>query len=183
MAGGFDMMRFQKCSDTLIPSIRKNAKWIAFWVFACFVLFLGLGIYPAIRSEARWFEVVREMLMTGDWLHPRINGQAYFDKPLVSYWFAAVVSKLAGGHVTELSVRLPSALFALAGLGCIISVARKFYSERTAYSIGDENLKKPEIQNYLRELMEKMPGALADMQGEDENTAPVAPVAMPPTPR
>lgn len=136
MAGGFDMMRFQKCSDTLIPEMRRNAKWITFWGFACFVLFFGLGIYPAIRSEARWFEVVREMLMTGDWLHPRINGQAYFDKPLVSYWFAAVVSKLAGGHVTELSVRLPSALFALAGLGCIISVARKFYSERTAYLAG-----------------------------------------------
>ncbi len=31
---------------------------------------------------------------------------------------------------------------------------------------------------FLRELMEKMPGALADMQGEDENTAPVAPVDM-----
>ena len=136
MAGGFDMMRFQERSDTLIPSIRKNAKWITFWVFACFVLFLGLGIYPAIRSEARWFEVVREMLMTGDWLHPRINGQPYFDKPLVSYWFAAILSKLAGGQVTALSVRLPSTLFALAGLACIISVARKFYSERTAYLAG-----------------------------------------------
>ena len=31
---------------------------------------------------------------------------------------------------------------------------------------------------FLRELMEKMPNALADMQGEDENTAPVAPVDM-----
>ena len=136
MAGGFDLMRFQKCSDTLIPTMRRNMKWIVFWGFACFVFFFCLGIYPAIRSEARWFEVVREMLMTGDWLHPRINGQAYFDKPLVSYWFAAVISKLAGGHVTELSVRLPSTLFALAGLGCIISVARKFYSERTAYLAG-----------------------------------------------
>ena len=136
MAGGFDLMRFQKCSDTLIPEMRKNTKWIIFWLFACFMLFFGLGVYPGIRSESRWFEVVREMLMTGDWLHPRINGQPYFDKPLVSYWFAAVVSKLAGGHVTELSVRLPSAIFALAGLGCIISVARKFYSERTAYLAG-----------------------------------------------
>ena len=136
MAGGFDLMRFQKCSDTLIPEMRRNSKWIVFWVFACFVMFFCLGIYPAIRSEARWFEVVREMLMTGDWLHPRINGQPYFDKPLVSYWFAALLSKLASGRVTELSVRLPSALFALAGLGCIISVARKFYSERTAYLAG-----------------------------------------------
>ena len=136
MAGGFDMWRFQKCSETLIPEMRRNSKWIAFWIFACFVMFFCLGVYPAIRSEARWFEVVREMLMTGDWLHPRINGQAYFDKPLVSYWFAALLSKLAGSRVTELSVRLPSTLFALAGLACIISVARKFYSERTAYLTG-----------------------------------------------
>jgi len=136
MSGGFDLMRFQKCSDTLIPSIRKNAKWIAFWVFAWFVLFTGLDSLSAIRSEARWFEVVREMLMTGDWLHPRINGQPYFDKPLVSYWFAALLSKLGGGRVTAMSIRMPSVLFALAGLSCIVSVARKFYSDRTAYLAG-----------------------------------------------
>ena len=133
MAGGFDLMRFQKCSDTLIPMLRKNAKWIAFWIFALFVLFYGLDSYSAIRSEARWFEVVREMLMTGDWLHPRINGQAYFDKPLVSYWFAALLSHLSDGRIAEGTVRMPSAIFSLIGLGCIISVARKFYSERTAY--------------------------------------------------
>ena len=136
MAGGFDLMRFQKCSDTLIPSIRKNAKWIAFWVCAWIVLFSCLDVQSAIRSEARWFEVVREMLMTGDWLHPRINGQPYFDKPLVSYWFAALLSKLGGGRVTGMSIRMPSVLFALAGLGCIVSVARKFYSDRTAYLAG-----------------------------------------------
>ena len=33
-------------------------------------------------------------------------------------------------------------------------------------------------RQFLRELMEKMPGALEDMQGGDENTAPVAPVDM-----
>jgi len=136
MAGGFDMWRFHKCNEALIPEMRRNMKWVVFWLFACFVMFFSLGAYPGIRSESRWFEVVREMLMTGDWLHPRINGQPYFDKPLVSYWFAAVVSKLAGGRATELSVRLPSALFALAGLACIISVARKFYSDRTAYLAG-----------------------------------------------
>ena len=136
MAGGFDMWRFHKCNEALIPELRKNGKWVVFWLFACFVMFFCLGAYPSVRSESRWFEVVREMLVTGDWLHPRINGQPYFDKPLVSYWFAAIVSKLAGGRVTELSVRLPSAVFALAGLGCIISIARKFYSERTAYLAG-----------------------------------------------
>ena len=33
-------------------------------------------------------------------------------------------------------------------------------------------------RQFLRELMEKMPGALEDMQGGDENAAPVAPVDM-----
>ena len=136
MSGGFDLMRFQKCSDTLIPSIRKNSKWIAFWVFAWFVFFTCLDSQSAIRSEARWFAVVREMLLTGDWLHPRINGQPYFDKPLVSYWFAALLSKLGGGQVTAMTIRMPSVLFALAGLACIVSVARKFYSDRTAYLAG-----------------------------------------------
>lgn len=29
------------------------------------------------------------------------------------------------------------------------------YSEKTAYSIGNENLKKPEVKNYIKELMDK----------------------------
>ena len=35
-----------------------------------------------------------------------------------------------------MSIRMPSVLFALAGLSCIVSVARKFYSDRTAYLAG-----------------------------------------------
>lgn len=35
------------------------------------------------------------------------------------------------------------------------SAKKAGYSERTAYSIGCENLKKPEIQNYLAELSNK----------------------------
>ena len=38
--------------------------------------------------------------------------------------------------------------------------------------------KFPEDSAHAYKLMEKMPGALEDMQGGDENTAPVAPVDM-----
>ena len=34
------------------------------------------------------------------------------------------------------------------------SAIRAGYSEKTAYSIGNENLKKPEIQNHISKLME-----------------------------
>lgn len=33
---------------------------------------------------------------------------------------------------------------------------RAGYSEKTAYSIGNENLKKPELQNYIAELMNEV---------------------------
>ena len=33
---------------------------------------------------------------------------------------------------------------------------RAGYSEKTAYSIGDENLKKPEIKKYIDEQLEKI---------------------------
>lgn len=33
---------------------------------------------------------------------------------------------------------------------------RAGYSEKTAYSIGNENLNKPEIQNYIQELTDQM---------------------------
>lgn len=43
----------------------------------------------------------------------------------------------------------------LVDLNATQAALRAGYSEKTAYSIGDENLKKPEIQNYLRELMQE----------------------------
>lgn len=43
----------------------------------------------------------------------------------------------------------------LIDLNATQAALRAGYSQRTAYSIGDENLKKPEIQNYLKGLMNK----------------------------
>lgn len=119
----FDMMRYQHCSETLLPYIKRNKFRVFFWIFAFLALFCMLGAYPAARSEARWFQVVREMLRSGDWLHPTINGNPYFDKPLVSYWLAAILAKLSGGEVTEFICRVPSVFFALLAIKCTMSIA------------------------------------------------------------
>ena len=55
------------------------------------------------------------MVAHQDFFHPCINGEIYFDKPLLSYWLIAFPSLLIGG-VTEFMVRLPSALAAVGGL-------------------------------------------------------------------
>jgi len=118
-AKDFNLLRFQECSEALVPMLKRNKREVFFWCFAIVSMFFMLGSYPAQRSEARWFEIVREMLLTGDWLHPCINGGAYFDKPLVSYWLIAVLAKLSGGIVNEFVCRAPSVISALIGLVCV----------------------------------------------------------------
>ena len=53
-----------------------------------------------------WAEVTREMLLARDFFHPTINGNPYFDKPLLTYWLIVICSYFAGG-VDEWSTRLP----------------------------------------------------------------------------
>ena len=49
-----------------------------------FLVFFGLGQKSLSGSEDRWAEIARNMLLHHDWFHPTINGEIYFDKPLLS---------------------------------------------------------------------------------------------------
>ena len=57
----------------------------------CAALFgLGLGSAPlANPDEARYAEIPREMLVTGDFVTPRLDGVKYFEKPPLTYWLVA----------------------------------------------------------------------------------------------
>ena len=101
-----------------------------FWLFAVAALFMFLGRNALWASEDRWAEITREMMMTGDYLHPAINWRVYFDKPQLSYWFIVPWAHLFG--LTEFSVRIPSALAALAGLFGAIRLAERFFGRESA---------------------------------------------------
>ena len=104
---------------------------ILFWTVAVLLLFLNLGIGGIRGSEGRWAEVVREMFLTGDFLHPTINFEPYFDKPLFSYWAIAACTAVTGGEVTELLMRLPSAAAGLVSLWATRLLARRFSDRNT----------------------------------------------------
>ncbi|BBL72493.1 ArnT family glycosyltransferase [Methylogaea oryzae] len=83
----------------------------------------GLGDIPLLSlNEARRAVPIQEMLASGDWLLPRLNGQLYITKPPLFYWLGAAVAALSGG-AGEWAVRLPSALAALAVLWGVYRVA------------------------------------------------------------
>ncbi len=49
-------------------------------------------------DEGRYSEIPREMVATGDWLTPRLNGIKYFDKPALQYWLTASAFTVFGEH-------------------------------------------------------------------------------------
>lgn len=78
------------------------------------LLFFRLGSAPlANPDEGRYAEVPREMLASGDFVLPRLDGVLFLDKPPLLYWLIAGVYAIAGP--SELAARLVPALSGLAG--------------------------------------------------------------------
>ncbi len=87
----------------------------------CAALFgVGLGFAPlANPDEARYAEIPREMLATGDFVTPRLDGIKYFEKPPLTYWLVAGNLKLFGPG--EAAARATPAI--LAALGVLLTYA------------------------------------------------------------
>ncbi len=81
-------------------------------------------------DEPRYAQVAREMMRSGDYIHPRLNGKSYPDKPPLYFWLIAAAS-LFSGEVSAFSARLPSVL---AGLGVALLtflLGRRLFNRRT----------------------------------------------------
>ncbi|HET6263975.1 MAG TPA: phospholipid carrier-dependent glycosyltransferase [Usitatibacter sp.] len=77
----------------------------------------NLGRPLANPDEGRYSEISREMVASGDWITPRLNGIKYFEKPPLQYWGTA--ASLAAFGNEEFAAR---AYVALSGLATILVV-------------------------------------------------------------
>jgi len=91
------------------------------------IFFFRLGSYAPLQNsdEGRYAEIPREMVASGDWVTPRLDGVNYFEKPPLVYWVAAECLRLFGPG--EGSMRAASAGFALWGVLLTYGAARKLY--------------------------------------------------------
>ena len=75
-------------------------------------------------TEARYGEIARIMLETGNWVTPmQAYGEPFWAKPPLSTWASALFMKCFG--VNEFAARMPSLLFSLAILWLVWDLAKK----------------------------------------------------------
>lgn len=85
-------------------------------------------------DEGRYAEIPREMLASGDWLTPRLNGLKYFEKPALHYWATAAAFKLFGEH--EWSARLWNALTGFLGIVLVCFTGLRVFGARAGLYAG-----------------------------------------------
>jgi len=69
------------------------------------------------------------MVASGDYLTPRLNGVKYFEKPPLFYWLQSLSIQLFG--LSEWSLRLWTAIFALFGCLAVYTGGRKLFGQKS----------------------------------------------------
>lgn len=77
-------------------------------------------------DEGRYAEIGREMVASGDWLTPRLNGLLYFEKPPLHYWATATAFEVFGQQ--NGSARLWTVLAGLAGVLLVWYAGQRLHS-------------------------------------------------------
>ena len=118
-------------TETTQPSaLSDNASWsrdlfLLTLAFGALFFFLLGGYALGNPDEGRYAEIPREMLATGDWVLPRLNGVFYFEKPPLVYWVTAASFVVFGQN--EWAARAVPALFGLLGVLMTYAAGRRIY--------------------------------------------------------
>ncbi len=94
-----------------------------------YLLHLG-GVGFLSTDEPRYASIGREMAQSGDWVTPRLNGVAWFEKSPLVYWTTAAATRV--GLRDEWAARLPVALISVAFLAFFFLTLEREFSMRVA---------------------------------------------------
>ena len=92
-----------------------SRRWLWLLLAVAVIWFSNIEYRKLIKpDEGRYAEIPREMVVSGDWVTPRLNGLKYFEKPPLQYWTTATAYELFGEH--QWTSRLWVSLTGFAGI-------------------------------------------------------------------
>ncbi|MCK4923065.1 MAG: glycosyltransferase family 39 protein [Bacteroidales bacterium] len=117
----------------IIKDKNKDIFLIVYLLLLLFpALLINLGMMPFILDEATRATVALEMIFSGDYIHPTINGEFYLNKPPLFNWIQILFVKIANSD-SELIFRIPVIIsLLLFGLSIYLSL-RKDFGRRVAF--------------------------------------------------
>ena len=111
---------------------------LAAWLPGLSLALLGLLIFlpavwnwPLIRAEGMYALIPKEMLTSGHWLMPTLNGTRYLDKPPLYYWLNLAAYYLFG--VSDRVARLPTLGICLGEVWLTYLIGRRLLTTRAAW--------------------------------------------------
>jgi 4-amino-4-deoxy-L-arabinose transferase-like glycosyltransferase len=152
---------------------------------ACLLALSALVLLPGLGGSGRlsYHEAfvaqgAREMLGSGSWAYPTIDGRPWLEKPPLPWWLVVAAGRIAGG-VDESVARLPSAVAAtLLVLGVAVLAARHYgpgigllagaVQATTAWTVQRGRLAEADV---LLACLITWAVAAFDRMGADEDTA------------
>jgi 4-amino-4-deoxy-L-arabinose transferase-like glycosyltransferase len=114
-------------------NVVKEREGIEGLTIGCFIIFSGLILFFNLWTRSlenhgylRYAEVAREMIRSGEWVVPHLNGEVFIDKPPLLFWLIAIPSSIYGS-VTPLLARWPSAFSAWMGVVILFFWGKRIY--------------------------------------------------------
>lgn len=98
------------------------------------LLWVGLSVRSLWGPEGRWAMIVKEMVTSGNYFLPTVNGAIDFDKPLLSHWL--MLPFVWTGGLTEAMLRVPSTLGGLGTVLVVFLMGRRLYGWKAGFFAG-----------------------------------------------
>ena len=134
--GGAPENRGSKLDSRLRGNDTKNSARAIFYR-DLIALFIGITLFYLIflgshgivdPDEGRYSEAAREMLASGNFITPYVNGVPFLDKPILFYWLQMIAMKLFG--VNAWSIRLFPMLSGVGSCVLVYIIGSQLYDRR-----------------------------------------------------
>jgi 4-amino-4-deoxy-L-arabinose transferase-like glycosyltransferase len=124
---------------------KQDGRFLLLLCALCLVVFFfQLGDRPIWDiDEGKHASTSKDMVLTGDWITPRVNGINFYDKTPLFNWFAAISFIVFG--FTEFAARFPAALLGLATVLVTYLFGRRLFDSRAGLLAGVVLATSPEV--------------------------------------